>query len=503
MTPDEVIAPSGLTLDGVVAYWAGLRPDAPVLEYFGGPAGLTWGAFETYVQGAAEQVANLVSRGERVAMVCDDVAECHVLVNALWRRGAGVLLLNRTWGRTLVADLVAHLGCAVVFAPETWPVALPPGVTRVAMPALREPLVPAPENAGDPDSVAMYATTSGTTDNPKCVAVTHRQIRSAYRSCLGVHDFTRVRRSASLFPLNGLGVLGVCFLLPREVGASTLVLPPFTLANIGRSWEAVVTGGVDFVYLVPPLVRLLRALPPVPRNGAEVLAFCAAAPVERDELRAVEDRYPIRVYNAYGLTELTFAVFFGCRDADGGASGSIGPPVGIDAKLVRADGVEVTSSPGEGELYIAGPMLTDGYVGNPAATAASWSDGWLRTGDLAERDAEGRYYIRGRVKEFVIRGGVLTYLYEVEHYLRKAPGVVDACAFKGRDLASGDELCVLVQVNGPVTPRDLTAWLDEHVGSEKVPNVVLVQREELPRNSSGKVERARIGERYRSGGLPA
>jgi len=269
---------------------------------------------------------------------------------------------------------------------------------------------------------------------------------------------------------------------------------------VRRTWYALLEGGIDFVYIVPPLLRLLNVLPASTHERSPLLSFCAAAPVEFDEVRTLERRFPVVVFNAYGLTELTFAVFFGCRHDDGLASDSIGYPVGIEARIVDENGASLIG-PARGELHLKGPMLTDGYVRNPAATALTWADGWLRTGDIAERDALGRYFIRGRLKDAVVRGGVLYYLHELEHYLRRAPGVVDACAFKGRNLPSGDELCVVVQVEVPTPSGDILQWIRDNVGGEKVPNVLVVWTQALPQNSNGKVLRNALAEMYFGGRL--
>jgi len=248
------------------------------------------------------------------------------------------------------------------------------------------------------------------------------------------------------------------------------------------------------------MVRLINTLSATPAAQPRLLAFCSAAPVAEAELRRLESKFPVRVFNSYGLTELTFAVFFGCRSDDGEASESIGLPIGIDARLVDDDGAPVTGS-GTGELHIRGPMLTDGYLYNDRATAATWDNGWLKTGDIAHRDAQGRYYIRGRKKDVVLRGGYTYYLHELEHYLRRSPAVVDACAFKGRDLPSGDELCVVVQVSDDVDAHHFLDWIRANMGVTKVPDSLYVWRRGLPRNSNGKVQRNVLSQMHRDGSM--
>jgi acyl-CoA synthetase (AMP-forming)/AMP-acid ligase II len=498
-------APGGLTLDGVVSWWAQVRPDEPALRCaIDATPELTWSGFADRVEATAALLGRRIKPDAAVAVVCSTGIELHVLVNALWRAGVAVLLLDRNWGPAIVEDLVRLVDCERIFAPAGWAAA---GSAEELVE--RYPLGPGSADgldwsppSPDVDRIALYATTSGTTDNPKCVAISHRKIRSAYDCCLRARDFSGVKEAACLFELNSLGILGVCFLLPREVGAATTIYPTFNIANIAELWATVIDDAPDFVYLVPPLVRLLNALPAVAHSaqGKRVLAFCSAAPVAEAELRKLEARYPLEVYNCYGLTELTFAVFFGCRAHDGGASESIGEALGFDARLLDAEGREIDGI-GSGEMQIAGPMLTAGYHRNPEGTAACWDGRWLRTGDIAERDGEGRYRIRGRLKDVVLRGGYTCYLGELEHYLRRVPEVVDVCAFRGRDLPSGDELCVLVQADGRVEPDTLMRWINANLGTAKVPNKLYVSAQALPRNSNGKIDRNRLTRLHLDGAL--
>jgi len=124
-------------------------------------------------------------------------------------------MIDRNWGPAIVTDLVRLIGCKTMFAD------IDVAASRVAHIELRRyPEIGGPSSVGgnkdvnlpvDLDRVAIYATTSGTTDNPKCVAITHRQIRSAYRACLSAHDFSLVAHCACLFEVNSLGVLGSAF----------------------------------------------------------------------------------------------------------------------------------------------------------------------------------------------------------------------------------------------------------------------------------------------------
>ncbi len=496
------VAPLDFTLDEVISFWARKKPDFPALECdsTNGVKVFTWAELEEYIQGLTEELRQTLARGDAAAVVCDDNIDFHILVNALWRSGVSVMLINRTWGTQVVEDMLNLTNCDIVYSSRDLDVERYPQYRVTKFPDRRQPSIACAVIKGNPDDVAIYATTSGTTDNPKCLAITHKMIRTAYFSCITVRDFCKVKRAASLFQLNGIGVMGVCFLLPREVGAATRVFPPFSITNVRTSWETLFSDKIDFVYLVPALVRLLNGIDITIGDSCEVMAFCAAAPVENDELLTFEKKYPIIIYNTYGLTEMTFAVFFGCREDNGQASNSIGYPKGIEARIVDADG-SVVMGPTIGELHLSGPMLTHGYIDNPSATAQTWIKGWLKTGDIAERNADGRYFIRGRLKDAVIRGGILYYLHELEYYLRRGPNVIDACAFKGRDLPSGDELCVLIHVKNPIDRAEMLCWIRKNIGEEKVPNALIAWQKELPRNSNGKVLRNMLADMYLDGEL--
>jgi acyl-CoA synthetase (AMP-forming)/AMP-acid ligase II len=494
----EVRAPAELTLDGVIAWNAANRPNDLALD-LGDPRRthlVTWQELEAYIRAMSTDLPSALSPGQVVAVICDDGLGFQVISNALWRRGLTIALIDRTWGQSIISDIL-ELTNSVLLLTNRWVKGFSERhIPVMEYPALRKSCKEPYITSASLDGIAMYATTSGTTSNPKCIPVTHRRIRTAYSACLDIHDFSKVRQTGCLFSLNSLGVFGVCYLLPREIGASTRCFPAFTMANISQSWRTLLASNVDFVYLVPPLVRLLNSLPPSQLQRVQpILVFCAGAPVKEEELRSLETRAPVRIYNCYGLTELTFAVFFGCRSPEDLACESIGFPYSVQARIVDFDDNIITGA-GTGELHILGPMRTNGYLNNPSATNESWLNGWLRTGDIAERDISGRYFIRGRIKDVIIRGGVTYYLHEIEHYLRRAPGVIDACAFRGRELPSGDELCVMAKVQPGTLKTDLVKWIRKEVGEGKVPNQLKLTEVDLPVNSNGKPLRNELRKQF-------
>jgi fatty-acyl-CoA synthase len=140
----------------------------------------------------------------------------------------------------------------------------------------------------------------------------------------------------------------------------------------------------------------------------------------------------------------------------------------------------------EGELLVRGPNVFPGYWRNVEATDAAFRDGWLRTGDVAERDDEGNYRIRGRVKDMVVSGGENIYPAEIESVLHELPAVADAAVVGVPDERWGEVCAAFVVLSAPVTEEELRAHCLAQLARFKVPKSFHVV-DALPRNSMGKV----------------
>ncbi len=145
----------------------------------------------------------------------------------------------------------------------------------------------------------------------------------------------------------------------------------------------------------------------------------------------------------------------------------------------------------EGELLVRGPNVFPGYWRNAEATAAAFRDGWLLTGDVAERDEEGNYRIRGRVKEMVVSGGENIYPAEIEAVLHAHPAVGDAAVVGVPDDRWGEVCAAFVVLAAPVSQDELRQHCLEHLARFKVPKSFHVV-DELPRNSVGKIVKSEL-----------
>ena len=142
-----------------------------------------------------------------------------------------------------------------------------------------------------------------------------------------------------------------------------------------------------------------------------------------------------------------------------------------------------------GELWIKGPNVVQGYWNKPEETAATFTDGWLHSGDVARLDDEGFVYIVDRAKDMIIRGGENVYCVEVEAALFEHPAVTDAAVIGIPHQVLGEEVGAVVYVlpGMDVTEDELQAHVAERLAAFKVPTRIWFRSEPLPRNPAGKI----------------
>jgi fatty-acyl-CoA synthase len=194
----------------------------------------------------------------------------------------------------------------------------------------------------------------------------------------------------------------------------------------------------------------------------------------------------------YGLTEAAPNVLCLPPEDAKRKLGFAGKPYPHVEVALRDDGTgRLLEGAATGELVVRGPNVFSGYWRNPKATAAAFTDGWLSTGDVAERDEEGFYRIAGRIKEMVISGGENVYPAEIEDVLHAHPDVVEAAVVGVPDERWGEACAAFVVLRDGATTS--AAALAEHCGERlarfKVPKTFTVV-DELPRSSMGKVLKA-------------
>ncbi|WP_372344965.1 class I adenylate-forming enzyme family protein [Streptomyces sp. KL116D] len=223
----------------------------------------------------------------------------------------------------------------------------------------------------------------------------------------------------------------------------------------------------------------------------------AAAPP--DLVARLTARYGDRIEprNGYGLTETLGGVTANFGAEYRSWPGSVGRPApAVEARIAGPGGEELPDG-AVGELWLRGQSVIRGYWEDPAATEAAFTpDGWFRTGDLAVL-AEGRVSVVDRIKDMVIRGGENVYCVEVEACLHDHPDVLEAAVVGVPHPVLGEEVAAVVRVRegASLDPDSLRGFVGRSLAAFKVPAVLVLQPEELPRNATGKILKRTLRER--------
>jgi long-chain acyl-CoA synthetase len=234
------------------------------------------------------------------------------------------------------------------------------------------------------------------------------------------------------------------------------------------------------------------------RDTSSVRAIAyGGAPAPPELLRKIRQHFPSgSASNGYGLTETSSVTSMNSGEDYVRKPDSVGLPVPVcDVRVVGPDEEDVPV--GEtGELWIRGPNIVRGYWNKPEATATSFTDGWLHSGDVAKLDDEGFIYIVDRAKDMVIRGGENVYSAEVEAAIFEHPSVSDAAVIGVPHEVLGEEVGAVVVLKPAceLTADELRAHVAQRIAGFKVPSHVWFIEGELPRNPAGKVLKRELRE---------
>ncbi len=348
------------------------------------------------------------------------------------------------------------------------------------------------ERPPEPGDVALLMYTSGTTGQPKGVMLTQANLAANSLAIAQEHALTPQDRVLGVLPLYHINAFAVTMLAPLASGGSVAMVPRFSVA---RFWAQAVDTGCTWINLVPTIASFLLEAPAPPRQALAGIRFCrsASAPLPPQHLRAFEQRFGIGVIETMGLTETVAPAFSNPLQASLRKLGSVGRASGGEARVIDRE-LNPLPNGATGEVAIRGPHVMRGYYKNPQATAEAFTpDGWLRTGDLGHRDADGFFFITGRIKELIIKGGENIAPREIDEALLMHPAVLDAAAVGVPDAHYGQEImaCIVLREDAVPDEAALRAFCEEHLGRYKTPKVFRFVAE-LPRGPSGKVQRMKL-----------
>lgn len=448
--------------------------------------------------------------GARVALLLPNGLQAVRLFIGTMAAGYVVTPLSLLAGPAHLAHCLEHADCRVVLVgPEQAPaldlalalVERPIAVLLVdpdggLVPGERTQPVsgtwPTPAPDGEADALLMY--TSGTTGQPKGVSLSHANLLAGARFVTQAHALGVRDRVLAVLPLYHINAQVVTVLAPLLHGGS-LVMP--RRLRVGAFWALAATHGCTWLNVVPTIISYLLAADPAGDGASRArLRFCrcASAPLAPDQHRAFEARFGLGIIETMGLTETAGPCFSNPLDPQQRRIGSPGKPFGNAARIVAVDTGAVLPDGATGEIQVRGPNVTRGYHHAPQETALAFTtDGWLRTGDLGYRDGDGYYFVTGRIKELIIKGGENIAPREIDEALLRHPDVLQAAAVGVADPHYGQTIAagVVLRPGAACSTQDLRAFCVQALGPFKTPSAIPLLTE-LPKGPSGKVQRLRL-----------
>jgi acyl-CoA synthetase (AMP-forming)/AMP-acid ligase II len=348
------------------------------------------------------------------------------------------------------------------------------------------------EAAPRPDALALLMYTSGTTGVPKGVMLTQANLAANAQTISIEHALAPSDRVLAVLPLYHINAFAVTMLAPLVQGGSLAMPPKFSAA---RFWAQAAASRCTWLNVVPTMISyLLEGSAPPPEETARY-RFCrsASAALPPEHLRGFEARFGISIIETMGLTETVAPSFSNPLEPTQRKLGSVGRASGCEARVIDA-ALKPVPDGETGELAIRGPNVMPGYYKNLQATEAAFTpDGWLRTGDLGHRDADGFFFVTGRIKELIIKGGENIAPREIDEALLRHPAVLDAAAVGIPDKHYGQEImaCIVLREGHAADEAALREFCVGQLGRYKTPSVFRFLSE-LPRGPSGKVQRMKL-----------
>ncbi len=340
------------------------------------------------------------------------------------------------------------------------------------------------------DDVALLLHTSGTTARPKLVPLRQRNLCASARAIGATLGLEREDRCLELMPLFHIhGLIGA--LLSSALAGGSVVCPPGFFAPRVFAWIEDFTP--TWTSAVPTMYQALLARA---EAHAALLATrplrllrSSSAAMPPTVMAALERVFGAPVIESYGMTEASHQMASNPLPPGVRKPGSVGPSAGPELRVLAADGGE--AGVGEvGEVVIRGPGVTNGYVENPAANAAAFTDGWFRTGDEGRLDADGYLFLTGRIKEIINRGGEKISPREIDERLLAHPAVAQAVCFALPDPRLGEDVAaaVVLRAGAEVEAAALRAFCGETLAAFKVPRRI-VFLDAIPKGPTGKLRR--------------
>jgi len=346
-----------------------------------------------------------------------------------------------------------------------------------------------------PNDAALLMYTSGTTGRPKGVVHSHASLLAGGWTPTVAHELTQDDRGLCVLPIYHINGLCVTVMGTLVSGGSLAVVEKFSTKQF---WTQCDAAEVTWFSVVPTIIsHLLHSeITPAPETRARLrFGRSASAPLSPDVQTAFETRFEVPIVETMGLTETAAQILSNPLPPGVRKIGSPGKAYGNEACILGPD-MNALPPNQQGEIAVRGPNVMTEYLKNPDATHETFTpDGWLRTGDLGHMDEDGYFFVTGRLKELIIKGGENIAPREIDEALYSHEDVIEAAAFARPCASYGERVEAAVTIRGgsTLTSAALIKICQTRLGTFKSPDRVHIL-EELPKGPSGKIQRRRLAD---------
>ncbi len=453
-----------------------------------------------------------LERGDKVAFLMDNgLFTVELFLGAMYG-GFVSVPLNVRAGVSSLSYTLEHCDAMVVFVENQYAALLKEALANVrrAIQAItvdvdgvnlvdKAPLTAEPPPPG-PEDMALLMYSSGSTGQPKAAMHSHRTVLAHGCNSISSHQLTFEDRSLLVLPLYHINAECVT-LIPTLMSGGSVVVPHHF--SVSRFWDWLDEHQCTWSAVVPTIISQLLDWTD-PRAASREAAFkrirflrSSSAPLSPSLHREFLAKFKLLLIQAMGSTE-GGNIFSNPLPPGENKIGSPGLPWGFETKIINREGVEVPQ--GEpGEVLIRGAALMRGYYKDPEGTAAVLDpDGWFHTGDLAYRDLDGYFFVVGRSKDLIIKGGMNIAPKQIDEVLESHPSVLEAAAVGVPDRYVGEDIIGFVVLRSGTRgdELELLAFCENRLGHFKTPTRIHFVKD-LPKGPSGKVQRLKLREKVK------
>lgn len=346
------------------------------------------------------------------------------------------------------------------------------------------------------DDIALILHTSGTTSRPKIVPLTHRNVCASARNISATLALTERDVELHIMPLFHIHGLIAGVLAPMAVGSQIFVTPGF---NALKFFAWMKESKPTWYTAVPTMHQtiLARASGNLDTIQAHPLRFIrsSSSSIPPQVIAELERVFNCPLIESYGMTEASHQMASNPLPPARRVPGSVGIAAGPEVAIMDPDG-QLLPAGSIGEVVIRGENVTLGYENNPKANAEAYTNGWFRTGDQGQMDAQGYLTLTGRLKEIINRGGEKISPREVDEVIMDHPAIAQVVCFAIPHDKLGEEVgaAVVLKEGQAATEQEIRQFVAGRLADFKVPRKVLILPE-IPKGATGKLQRIGLAQK--------